>query len=171
MVNPSIKPHKVERRVWSAKCRTAVGVACHSRVAADDCVFRQCEESTTERQLPREKLDEEESAFLSGVIKTRTRCLFASRSSPREQDREENGLIDALGTRLRSDVLQTIESAAESGFSRSFDEIRPSPTGDHRGYPGKTGPHHRPKALDHHECGRTRIRDRSQYRGTDRQLA
>jgi hypothetical protein len=42
------------------------------------------------------------------------------------------------GTRLRSAALQTIESAAESGFSRTFDEIRSSAMRNLRKLPGKT---------------------------------
>ena len=47
--------------------------------------YGRCEGSSAEQQPPREKLCEKESAFLSGVIKTRTRCLLASRSSPRKR--------------------------------------------------------------------------------------
>src|SRR5271167_4355197 len=44
----------------------------------------------------------------------RTRRLLASLSSPREQDRETNGLISTPGTGTPSAANQTIESAAES---------------------------------------------------------
>jgi len=42
------------------------------------------------------------------------RALLTKRSSSREQDREINGLIDGLGTRIPSAAHQTTESAAES---------------------------------------------------------
>jgi hypothetical protein len=51
-----------------------------------------------------------------GSDQGRSRCLVAlsKRSCSREQDRETNGLIAALGTRSHSAAVQTIESAAES---------------------------------------------------------
>ena len=43
-----------------------------------------------------------------------TEALPFKRSSSREQDKEINGLIDALGTRHRSAAVRVIENAAES---------------------------------------------------------
>ena len=50
---------------------------------------------------------------------------LSKRSWSREQDRETNGLIAALETRSHSAAVQAIESAVESGFSRTFDENVP----------------------------------------------
>jgi hypothetical protein len=55
-----------------------------------------------------------------------------------------------------------IETDSMSGFFRTFDEDRHSPTRHHRDFPGKTGPPRLLKTLNHQKCGRTRIRDRSQ---------
>jgi hypothetical protein len=43
----------------------------------------------------------------------------SSRSCSRERDREINGLIDVVGTRIPSAALQTIESAAGSEIGPS----------------------------------------------------
>jgi hypothetical protein len=51
-------------------------------------------------------------------------------SSPRsEQDREINGLIDVPARRTPSAAVQTIESAAGSGFSRTFGDSGRQPAG------------------------------------------
>jgi hypothetical protein len=49
------------------------------------------------------------------------RALLTKRSPSREQGREINGLIDALGTRIPSAAHQMIESAAESEIGPTLD--------------------------------------------------
>jgi hypothetical protein len=55
----------------------------------------------------------------------RTEAPPFKRSCSREQDSEIDGLIDVPATRTPSAALQTIESAARSGFSRILDELTP----------------------------------------------
>src|SRR6266404_1303079 len=67
-------------------------------------VYRLLENKTVERKRSRRRAGN----------KTGSEALPVERSSSREQDREINGLIDALGTRPRSAAGQTIGSAAGS---------------------------------------------------------
>ena len=73
---------------------------------ADGCVCVYRGGCPRELQLPREKLGENVATFSSGVLETRKRRLPTSLSSSREQDRETNSLIGALGTRTLSAARQ-----------------------------------------------------------------
>src|SRR5947209_13396651 len=100
-----------------------------SKLETNACmpVYRLLENKTVERRRSRRRAGN----------KTCSEGLPVERSSTREQDRERNGLIDALGTRHRSAALQTIGSAAgsEIGPRPSSPELRRYPNSGR--YPGR----------------------------------
>jgi hypothetical protein len=85
---------------------------------------RERERSIVKREGTRQRTRRPCAPPLEGT-RQGTRCLLAGLPSSREQDRETNGLINGLGTRTPSAAHQTIENAAESGLSRTFDDPGP----------------------------------------------
>jgi hypothetical protein len=85
----------------------------------------------------------------------------------RTSQKKEVGFAHPVGKRPRKEplfggVLQKMETGSDFGFSRTFDGGGPRPVPNDRKSPRKRGRLCCSAALDHQECGRTRIQQHFQ---------